>query len=363
MPELETKLEKMRSLLEQNALDALLLQRSDSFAWATCGAASHVNSASTYGAASLLVTRSERYLITDNIEAPRLEQEEQLRAQGWEFRVSPWYEANTAIQELTKGRRFGADTAYPGATDLSQALVHLRAALTPEEGTRFRELGRRCADAMNAAARAVHPGMSEEQIASDLAREAWSRGVEPTVNLIATDERIFRIRHPLPTAKSMKQYAMLVMCGRKWGLVCSITRLVHFGHLPDEVRRKAEAVAYIDACFIAGTRPGRKLREIFAEATQIYELRGFPGEWKMHHQGGPVGYQPREIVVTPSTEGEVAVGQAYAWNPSIQGAKSEDTILVGEHTNQILTETKNWPMVEFQIGDQAIKRPAILEQQ
>ncbi len=41
-------------------------------------------------------------------------------------------------------------------------------------------------------------------------------------------------------------------------LVCSITRLVHFGLLPDEVRRKAEATARIDATSIAATRPGRR---------------------------------------------------------------------------------------------------------
>ena len=61
------------------------------------------------------------------------------------------------------------------------------------------------------------------------------------VNLIATDERIFNFRHPLPTHKRLERYAMLVLCGRQRGLVCSITRLVHFGRLPDDLRRKAEA--------------------------------------------------------------------------------------------------------------------------
>ena len=57
----------------------------------------------------------------------------------------------------------------------------------------------------------------------------------------------------------MERYAMLVLCGRKWGLVCSITRLVHFGALSDEVRRKMQATAQVDATFIAATRPGQTL--------------------------------------------------------------------------------------------------------
>jgi antitoxin VapB len=56
---------------------------------------------------------------------------------------------------------------------------------------------------------------------------------------------------------------MLILCGRREGLVCSITRLVHFGRLPDDLRRKAEAVASVDAAFIDATRPGCTLDEVF----------------------------------------------------------------------------------------------------
>ena len=62
-------------LLAKHHLEALLLQRVSSFAWATCGAASYINTAATTGDASLLITPSGRYVLTNNIEAPRLEQE------------------------------------------------------------------------------------------------------------------------------------------------------------------------------------------------------------------------------------------------------------------------------------------------
>ena len=78
MTEFTQKQVRIKALLAERHLDALLLQRVSSFAWATCGAASYINSAATDGAASLLVTPSGRYLITTNIEATRLEQEEKL---------------------------------------------------------------------------------------------------------------------------------------------------------------------------------------------------------------------------------------------------------------------------------------------
>jgi len=362
MNEFDEKQSRIQTLLTHHRLDALLLQRVSSFAWATCGAASYVNTATTEGAASLLLTPTGRYVITNNIEATRLEQEEKLATQGWEFRVAPWHETSQAIAELTSALRLGADGAYPGATDLSAELARLRAHLMPQEGERFRALGRLCAAAMDAAIRAVRPGQTECEIAALLAREAQSRGAQPIVNLIATDERIFQFRHPLPTAKKLGHYAMLVLCGRQWGLVCSITRLVHFGRLPDELRHRAEAVARVDATLLAATRPGRTLGETFQQAVAVYAATGFANEWQLHHQGGPAAYEPREFLATPGSSDVVAVGQAYAWNPSITGSKSEDTILVGESGHEVLTTISGWPTLKVTLADgQTILRPAILE--
>jgi Xaa-Pro aminopeptidase len=363
MTELEIVLNHLRALLAARGLEAVLLQRVSSFAWATCGAASYVNTASTTGAASLLLTPSGRYVITDNIEAPRLEREERLAEQGWQFQVSPWYERSGAVARLAAGLKLAADVPYPGATDLSEEIAGLRCLLTPEAAQRIRLLGQDCAEAASYAARAVQPGKSEHEIAARLAREAESRGAQPIVVLVATDERVFNFRHPLPTAKRLERYALLVLCGRRHGLVCSITRLVHFGRLPDELRRKAEAVARIDAAFIHATRPGATLGDVFQKAVAAYAEAGYPDEWTLHHQGGPAGYEPRELFATPGSSFKVQAGQAYAWNPSITGAKSEDTILVAAdgQPNKILTAVPGWPTWSVTLDGQTFERPAIWE--
>lgn len=361
MNELDRKLERVRRLLDQHQLDALLLQKVSSFAWATCGAASYINTAASNGTADLLITPSGRYLITNNIEATRLEQEEKLAEQGWEFRVGPWYESQEAIARLSKGLKLGVDGPFHGATDLSDEMSRLRANLLPEEVERFRVLCRLCAEAMDATIRAVRPGQTEYEISGLLAHESDKRGAQAIVNLIATDERVFRFRHPLPTGKRLESYAMLVLCGRQNGLVCSVTRLVHFGPLPDELCRKTEAVATVDATFIAATRPGQMLGTIFQTAVEAYARAGFPDEWQYHHQGGPAAYEPREYVATPGSADTVLVDQVYAWNPSIAGTKSEDTILIGEEGNEVLTEIEGWPMLDVTLDSQTFGRPAILE--
>lgn len=358
--ELDTKLAALDDLRKSEGLDAILLRRSSSFAWATCGMPSYIYIPSAEGVASILVTPDHRYLITDKIEAPRLESEYKLRERGWEFIIHNWFEQPNLIHYL-KGKKLGADLPMAGAKDLSREISNLRAMLTPEENNRFRELGRLCAQAMEAAARSLQPGQIEAEVAAKLSYEAELRGVQAVVNLIAFDQRIFNFRHPLPTTKQLDKYAMLVLCGRKWGLVAALTRLIHFGKLPAELKLKMDAVLRIDAHFITATRPGTSMGEVFQVGIQSYAQEGYPEEWNLHHQGGLGGYEGRELIVTPGVKDIVRKGQVYAWNPSITGTKSEDTILIGEEDNEVLTAIEGWPAQKIAVADQEILRPEILE--
>lgn len=359
--EFEIKQQRIQALLEKHKLDGLLLRRANNFAWVTCGASAYINMAESTGEASLLITRTGRHLITNNIEVSRMVQEEKLDS-DWEIHYAPWYEDQQKMMDsLFHSLQLGHDGCWVGEIDLSAELTHLRANLTVEENERFRQLGSLCAEAMEAAIRAVRPGQREHEIAACLALESERRGMQVTVNLVATDDRIFAFRHPLPTNKRLDRYAMLVLCGRKWGLVCSITRFVHFGRIPEELRRKAKAVSSVDATFIAATKKDATLGNIFLDAVQTYTREGFPREWQLHHQGGLAGYLPREIIASPDSTVPVQAGQVFAWNPSITGVKSEDTILIGEHGNEVLTAIQGWPVQEIDLNGQTFLRPAILE--
>jgi len=360
MSEIAGKLSLLRDLAARHALDAILLQRVSSIAWATGGASSYVNVARSSAEISLLITGDNQHLITNNIEATRLEKEEGLAAQGWNFQITPWFEKENATQRLTKELKFGTDFYFPGAMDLSNEIARLRANLNFEEGKRFRVLGQLCAQAMDAAARSVQPGHTEYEIAGLLAGEAERRGMQAIVNLVAVDERIFNFRHPLPTNKKLHRYVMMVLCGRRWGLVCSLTRFVYFGKLPDETHDKKEAVASVDAQLIAATQPGRTIGQVFKIAQEAYARVAYADEWRLHHQGGPAGYEPREYLATPGSKDTVYAGQVYAWNPSIAGSKSEDSVLIGDNGFEVLTAIPGWPKVEVDVSGQIIERPDIL---
>ena len=153
---------------------------------------------------------------------------------------------------------------------------------------------------------------------------------------------------------------MMVLGARRGGLIVSVTRLVHFGELPDDLRKRHHAVQTVDAAAILGTRQGRGVRNVFSDIRSTYTDQGFPDEWKLHHQGGLTGYLPREYIATPTDHHAVELNQAFAWNPSIAGTKSEDTILVTEFGPEVLSATPDWPTREVIIADRAVQRPEIL---
>jgi len=103
------------------------------------------------------------------------------------------------------------------------------------------------------------------------------------------------------------------------------------------------------------------LADVFSRIQAAYAAEGFPGEWQLHHQGGPIGYEPREFIVTPERDETAQIGQAIAWNISISGVKSEDTFLLAEHGPELLTLDPAWPTLDVEVDGQVYARPAVLE--
>lgn len=283
----------------------------------------------------------------------------------------PWYDALSPLdvaQKLAGSERVAVDTTHAA---LDAKVASLRVTLTAHERALYRSLGQDCGRAIADVARAIRPSMTEFEIAAHLAAATWALGVTPIVLLVAADERADAIRHPLPTPKRVKHKVMLVLCGRRAGLVLSVTRMVYItttpnATIPADLLRRHEAATFVDAVAIAKTQPGAVARDVFAAIQAAYRERGFDGEWTLHHQGGAAGYLSREWIANPTLARVVGANQAFAWNPSVAGTKSEDTVLLtaaadgNGFTHEVLSVSPGWPMIEHTIDGVTVARPAIL---
>ena len=361
--EVETKVERVRAYLAQNHLAAILINRRDNFAWLTAGRDNHVSAGSDTGMVSLLVTPNDRFLLANRIELGRVTDEE-IGDQGWTVRSFDWFEPNAmrdAVRSIVGDGSLAADIPLTGARPLDSAFDQLRADLLPTEMARYREVGKIMTLAVIHTCESIHPGMTEHEIAADLGRRVRAQGGQPGVVLIATDERIAKYRHPIATSKPLRNEAMIVLGGSKWGLQVSITRFVTFHQLSDGLRRKWADVHQVAAYFTLASRPGRAWSDIFRGATEAYKKLGWAEEWPLHHQGGPTGYRGREFTATSHSSGIVSPHQAIAWNPSITGTKTEDTILVTNDGHEFITRHGAWPMVDAHYEGQQLRFADVLD--
>jgi Xaa-Pro aminopeptidase len=322
------KHERLARFARERGVEAVWIRRRANIAWLTDGADVHCDLGSELGVASVLWTARGATVLTNTIEAARLRDEEPF--QGFSFDVADWFHA-AKTPELEHVSDWPDD-----------ALIELRAPLTDLELARVRALGRETGTCLEATLRDVRRGASELDVAAALGAALRRRGIRAPVLLVAADGRIARYRHPIPTQVRLERVLMAAVCAERHGLIVSATRLVHFGALDADLRRRHDAVCAVDVALHGATVPGARYGDVLRRGIDAYAASGFADEWTKHHQGGPMGYALRDFCATPGEPRAVVERQIVGWNPSITGTKSEDSILSG---GEVLTRGDgSWPV-------------------
>jgi Xaa-Pro aminopeptidase len=328
----------LRELMDGHGVGALLLSSPANFAWYTGGADNRVDHGDPVGVASVLVTTDDTYILTNNIEAPRMREEQTPEMEVVEY---PWHEEPaTLLRELTGGASVGTDFPSASSPDLSAEISPLRYALDGDAIEHYRDLGEDTVIAIAEAADVLSPESDEFEAAAELSSACLRRGMFAPVLLAASEERLVRHRHPVPHGGPLGKQAMLVVCAERGGLFVSLTRMIYFRESDPQTARRQEACEEVlRRMREEATREERTLAQAFEDCRRFYAEAGFPEGWKDHHQGGLTGYASREIIATPGTQQEIREGQAFAWNPSLEGAKAEETFVLRSDGPEILTRS------------------------
>ena len=333
---LESRRERLRELMERLGIGALLMRRPANFAWYTGGADNRVDHADPLGVAGVLLTREAEYVLTDNIEAPRMHGEE---TPDLEVIEHPWYEGPGAtLGALIGDSPLGVDFPAAYGREVGEEISPLRYILDPDAIECYRRLGSDATSAVSEAAASVGPDTDELEAAAELEAACRRRGMFAPVLLAASERRMGIYRHPIPRGGALGPRAMLVVCGERGGLYANLTRTLDFEDPdPETARRQRACEAVLRRMREEATLPGRTLAEAFADCRRFYAEEGFPDGWRDHHQGGTTGYASREVIATPEAHVEIRDGQAFAWNPSLRGAKAEETFILTGEGPEILT--------------------------
>jgi len=367
-PQYAEHLAALRKLMKDEGVEVLIVSKAPAFFWLT-GGRCYVPTIEEAGPAKVVVDQEKAVVVTTAIEEHKMKNQE---CPGWEVRAAPWAglpgTMDAIVAELVAGRPVEEDTGR-----LAGAIDELMVDLTDADIEAYRALGKDIGDALAEAAKSVSVGDTEYKVAG-LTHLAYNkRGIDLVMIAVAHDERIAWDRHPLARLGSgdgagseLKKVCMIATCGRRKGLVCSLSRVVCFGEVPEELRKIHDVCMEVDAELNLATTPGKTASELYSVVAKAYADRGFPEQIEQHHQGGLIGYKCRHWIAQPGGTQVVKAGRAYAWNPTIAGktigTKSEDTILVTrDGAIENLTPSSDWPYVEAKAADgKTMKRPDIL---
>ena len=329
-----TRLGLLRAILGDTGLDAVVLRRPENFAWYSGGADNRVDHASPTGVADIVVTRNGEFVVTNNIEAPRMREEQ---VPGHEVLEYEWYAGpRDLVVELADGAAIGADAPDPSEIDIAGLVAPLRYRLDDDAVDRYRMVGADTMAAVDAACAALTPAMTETEAAGAVTAACRAAGLFASALMVGGAQRIPRHRHPIPAGATLGPRAMVVVCAERGGLYANLTRFVHFEPPDGALAAKLEACQAILARLRDATRPGRTLGDLFDDCSTFYADAGFADGWRDHHQGGLTGYRSREVIATPGGAQQIATGQAFAWNPSVPGAKAEETFVLTEDGPELI---------------------------
>src|SRR5699024_3979717 len=272
----------------------------------------------------------------------------------------PWYETSLADAVAERSPTPAAADFDVGGMGQIEA-ARLRIPLTDVDVDRYRTLGTETAAAVEAVGSDIDADDTERAVAARLRKNLFARGIDSPVVLVAGAERAQKYRHFPATDAALGDYALLSVTGARDGLHASTTRTVAFDP-PEWLEVRHEATMTVDAAAIAATSrfAGEgTASDVFSVIRDAYADADYPGEWRKHHQGGAAGFAGREWKATPTGPQMIEKPMAYAWNPTVEGAKSEDTVLVADDEIETLTATGEWPTREIDTEEGTVVRHAI----
>jgi Xaa-Pro aminopeptidase len=354
---------RLDAYLAAEDLQAVWFARPNSFAWLTGGGDNVVDRAGDVGVAAAGYDGEEVIVVTDTIEAPRLREEE--LHEGVRVETFPWYAEGLAdAVAAVSPTPAAADFDVPGFDHVEAG--RLRQPLTDDQIETYRDLSVDTAHAVESVAREIDPETTELEAATLLREALEIADIATPVVLVGGERRAQSYRHYTPKDEPIDGYALMSVTANRDGLFTSCTRTVAFD-APEWLEERTRKAMRVETTALAATQAvgveGGAASAVFEAVQDAYASVGWEGEWENHHQGGAAGFAGREWIATPHHEAPVELPMGYAWNPTIQGAKSEDTHLVTADAVETLSTSGDWPTETISaVGyDLELDRHAVLD--
>jgi Xaa-Pro aminopeptidase len=361
----DARLAALRAVLDDRALDAILLSRSANKRFYSGFRLSDAEGPTSGWSGALLVTRDASLILADS----RYVEQASLEAPDWELvqTTGPMHvdlpplllERGTEALGLEAAAVSHADwaalaEAAPGVElhAIDDELVPLRISKTADE---VDAIGRACAltDAcFSHLVEWIQPGMTERQVAWELEGFFRANGAEGLAfdTIVLAGPRA-AMPHGRPSEATVERGNVLLI---DFGCIVDgyrsdMTRTLFVGDVPDEIRGYHDAVREAQAAAIDALAVGVNGQEVDAIARRRIEAAGVePYGHGLGHGIGLETHEPpslRRSVAYTLEEGMVFSVEPGIYLPGVTGIRIEDILVLEASGPRLLTSSPREPIV------------------
>ncbi|HUR53389.1 MAG TPA: M24 family metallopeptidase [Gemmataceae bacterium] len=357
--DIDGKQERLLPLLEELGCEAVLLLMPAHVGWFTNGlnARGLIADSERPG---VYTNGRQRWLLCSNIDTHRLFDEE-LDQLGFQLKEWSWDHGRAdLLMNVVTGRKVACDRPFPGMPMLNEKLRPLLRVLSEFERETYADLGRLVAHAVEATARSVEAGQTEEAVAGHLGHRLLHHSAEPVGVSVTADGRGAKFRRAGFSNAAIQKTCVIQATAQKHGLFATTSRTVSLGPPPPELRSAHDFAVRQAAVSFSLSVPGQNI-EAGGNAGQLM-LAGTPHEydWRLSQPGYGAGRFPAEELRRGGSDEPFVEHQAVVWQARVGQASVVETMLVSPRGAVPVTPPEDWPFKRVKVGTLTCDVPDIL---
>ncbi len=229
--------------------------------------------------------------------------------------------------------------------DVSNSILESRRMKNPEELSRLRQAAKIGSEAFEKVIGKLHVGMTESEVASELAYEMMKLGAsEPSFTSIVAFGENASMPHYAPGDRKLKKNEFVLMdFGARYKRYCSdITRTVVFGKATEEMKEMYDIVYKAQTESMNIIKENVNGRDVDLRARKVIDDSKFKGRF-IHSLGHGLGMDVHDHPALASSfdfplkENMVVTVEPGVYIPKVGGVRIEDDVIVKKDGFELIT--------------------------
>ncbi len=302
----------------------------------------------------------QRWFVCSNIDTQRIFDEEIDRL-GFQLKEWHWTGGRAALLgELVANKKVAADRPFPNMPLVNERLRTEIRPLARYDQERYLSLGKIVAHSVEATARMMTVGETEQEVAGQIAHRLYRHGVDIASVSVRGDGQVRKYGRSGFSTAPILQHCVLQVTGTRDGQYVTASRTVCFQTVPDPLRQDYDKACRLSTVYRSMTIPDESIGTAMEAGKWLLVDTPHEHEWRAYQPGYGTGWVPAEELRRMGHDEKFVRDQAVVWQVRVGGSTIIDTLLVSDPKPTTVTPTDEWPFKRITLHGQSFSVPDVL---